>query len=220
MDLEGLIGEFRRRTDDAVAPYLTSDETLAKLATEAEREACARARLLYDDALSYDVAPGQHTLPLQPFVDVITHASFTATAGGRPREMDLLGMDWIREQCDWTTRSCSRPRVLAHVVTTPAKVRLWPAPSVAGTLQLTVYRYPRFELEDSSDEPEIAEEHHLGLVDWMQFRVYDQKDSEQHDPDRASRALKAFTEKFGERPSASVQRRHRERRRCTTRGQS
>jgi len=220
MDLEGLITEFRRRTDDAVEPYLTSDADLAKLATEAEREACVRSRLLYDDELSYAVAPGQHTIPLQPFVDMITHATFTAAAGGRPVEMDLLGMDWIREQCDWSTRSCSRPRVLAHVVTTPAKARIWPTPSGAGTLVLTAYRYPRYELEDPSDEPEIAEEHHLGLVDWMLFRVYDQKDSEQYDPDRAGRALKLFTEKFGERDTASVQRRHRERRRCTTRGQN
>lgn len=218
MDLKKLIAEARRRSDDTEVPPFVSDEAYAPLASEAEREACIRARLLFDDSTAdvtqYAITAGSGLITLHESVDIITAAEFQPAAGGRRRELDLTGMDWIRGQCDWSTRTSSRPGYLAHISSHQA--RLWPTPSVAGTLYLSVYRLPLFELEALEDEPEIAAEEHAGLVDWMLYRVYTNKDGEQFDPARADAALAAFEERFGERNSADVRRRHRERRRVTT----
>lgn len=97
---------------------------------------------------------------------------------------------------------------------------LYPAPSGAGTLLSDVYRLPLYDIDDSfSDEPEIPAELHMGLVDWVLYRVYSTKDSELEDPARAQAALRDFTDRFGERRTGDAQRRHRERRRVTTRNQ-
>lgn len=219
MDLEQLIAEARRRSDDREEPPFVSDEDYAPLASEAEREACIRARLLFDDSTAevteYAITAGSGLVTLHSSIDVIAAAEFKPDAGGRRQPLELIGMDWIRDQCDWSSRTSSRPRFLAHVARHQA--RLWPTPALAGTLYLTVYRLPLSALEGPGDEPEIAEEEHVGLVDWMLYRVYSDKDGELFDSARADAALAAFEERFGERPSADVRRRHRERRRSVTR---
>ena len=49
------------------------------------------------------------------------------------------------------------------------------------------------------------------------YRAFQIKDREVEDVSRAALALRDFTLRFGERPTADVLRRHRERRRPTTR---
>lgn len=220
MNLQDLIGTYRQRADDAVAPYHVSDEDLARFASEAEREACVRGNLIYDD-LSPDlvtiaVLANTHTYDLDPLVTRIEAVNFVPTGTTRGRELDLTGMDDLRDYPDWQGRSCSRPMKAVHI-DTPHSLRIWPTPSVAGTAHLAVYRLPLFDLEDASDEPEIPSVHHDGLVSWMLYRAYSSKDSEQEDPARARDALAEFTSRFGERPSADTLRRQRERKRITTR---
>jgi hypothetical protein len=218
MTLDELRDEYRRRADDTVEPYKTSDPDLARFATEGEREACVRGSLIYDNdstLTTFDVVASQETVDVSAEIDRIDSATFTPSTGGLAQDMDLTGIDAIREFCDWQTRTCSRPYKLAHL--SRGKLRLWPTPSVAGTLQLAVYRYPLLAMEDAEDEPEIGVEHHDGLVDWMLYRGLQPKDGEEGDPQRAEQALADFTERFGERPDADTQRRRRERRRITTR---
>jgi hypothetical protein len=151
---------------------------------------------------------------LDPRIDRIIAATFTPTGSTSATELDLTGMDWLREQCDWATRSCSRPYKLVHL---RGEVRLWPTPSVAGTLQLAVYRLPLSPMEADEDTPEIDEQHHDGLVDWMVYKAYQTKDGEQGDRERSQDALALFEARFGPRDSADVRRRQNERRRVTTR---
>ncbi|NUS38247.1 MAG: hypothetical protein HOQ02_04390 [Lysobacter sp.] len=219
MDLQQLINEYRRRAGDTAVPPFVSDDDLAPIAAEAEQEACVRARLLYDDAspgvATYPITAGQAIVTLDASVDRITEASFLPASGGRRRELELTGLDYMQDQCDWTARTSSRPGYLAHYDV--SKARIWPTPSVAGTLYLSVYRMPLWPIEDLDDEPEIAATHHMGLVDWILYRVFSRVDMELYDPQRAELAIKEFTDRFGERPSADVRRRQRERRRVTTR---
>lgn len=215
-----LIIEARIRADDNVAPYLADDTAFARWATEAEREACIRARLLFDDSDRADVTTiavtaGQHTYPIDPLVGFVDAASFLPAGGVRSRDLELRGLDWIRDHHGWQSRTSSRPSALAD--NGRDQMRIWPTTSVDGTLRLAVYRYPLLAMEDPSDEPEIREEHHAGLVDWMMFRYWSQKDSENQDPERAAAAKADFVARFGERNTAEVMRRHRERRRVTTR---
>lgn len=218
MELGAIVAEFRRRADDRVELYQFPFEDLALFASEAEEEACVRARLLFDDTTAevtqYAVTANTPVIEISPLIDVITAASFTNASGGRPRNLDLKGLDWVHDQCDWQGRTSSRPGYLVHL---RKQVRIWPTPSMAGTLSLAVYRLPLYPMEEEDDEPEIDADLHMGLVDWMLYRAHTPKDGEQEDTQRAANALAAFEERFGERPAADVRRRHRERRRVTTR---
>ncbi|WP_339830009.1 hypothetical protein [uncultured Arenimonas sp.] len=218
MELEALFAEYRRQADDNASPQLTSNATLFDWVNEAEREAAIRASLLFDDTssfLSIAVVAGTHTYPLDARIHAIENASLQLTAGGRPTDLDLVGMDKIQSDCDWKTKT-GRPRYAVH--RERLGLRLWPTPSeyYAGTLSLEVYRYPFEKMIALDDEPEIPEEHHLGLVDWLLWRTFSQKDGEQYDPGRANDALGRFEQRFGERDSADVMRRKRERSRVTT----
>lgn len=218
MELAELRAAYRLRADDNASPPHVEDEDVARFASEGEREACIRARLIFDDTTAsvttYAIAAGQTIVPLHEAIDVIAAAYFQQQGSTRRKPVDLQGLDWIKSQADWATRTSSKPCALAHPNRTQA--RLWPAPTVAGTLYLEVYRLPLFALDDDDDEPEIDSDHHDGLVDWILYRAYSIKDSEMEDPKRASLALATFEERFGERPDADSRRRQRERRRVTT----
>ena len=216
MEAGDLIASFRQRADDAAEPYLYSDADLLRFASEAEREACLRARLLWDETtFTIPVLANTALYALDQLIDRIERATFTAASGGRPRDLDLAGADVLAESSEWQSQS-GRPECAVQKDRT---LRLWPTPGAtyAGALTLSVYRFPLSPMESTSDEPEIPLEHHDGLVDWMLFLAYTTKDSETNDPARAARHEALFAARFGERPSADVLRRHRERRRVTTR---
>lgn len=218
MILAALIALARERLDDELEPYLVSDASLAGWATEGEREACFRARLLFDDEPSdvtrIALVSGRGIYPLDQRVLYVVSAQIKWAAGGSPCRLLLKGLDWIREQSRWVD-SYGTPQALAD--DGRARVHVWPRPILLGDLQLTVYRAPMRPLVEPDDAPEIAGQHHEGLVDWMMYRALQIKDREIEDLSRAALALRDFTDRFGERPSADVQRRHRERRRTTTR---
>lgn len=219
MDASALVGLFRQRADDAVAPHLFATDWLLGVLSEAEKEACLRARLIWDESsafLSVPLVADQATYALDARIDRIDRVTFIPSGVGlRPRDLELTGVDAIAEQCQWH-QSSGRPELAARRGQT---LRVWPAPAAAypGVLRIACYRFPLDVMEDEGDEPEIPQEHHEGLVDWALYRAWSSKDSENDDPGRANAALAAFEQRFGQRPTADVLRRHRERRRVTTR---
>ena len=216
-EASALLAEYRRRADDRAEPYFMSDAQVLALLTEAEQEACQRSHPIFDcdtaEVVEYAVAAEQSSVALDPRVWRVDHAAFTPDGALRGARIELTGIDAIRDmQCGHSVIS-SRPSHAAH--SGRNTLTLYPAPSVAGTLHLDVYRLPLYDIEDTFDEPEIPAELHMGLVDWVLYRVYDTPDMELTDPQRAQRALADFTQRFGERRTGDAQRRHRERRRVT-----
>lgn len=218
-EASALLAEYRRRADDRAEPYFMSDAQVLALLTEAEQEACQRSHPIFDydtdDVVEYAVAAEQSSVALDPRVWRVDHAVFTPDGALRGCRIELTGIDAIRDMQDGRTVISSRPSHAAH--SGRSTLTLFPAPSVAGTLRLDVYRLPLYDIKAGTDEPEIPPELHMGLVDWVLYRVYSTKDSELYDLDRAAIALRDFTERFGERRNADAMRRHRERRRVTTR---
>lgn len=216
-----LLAEYRRRAKDAAEPPNVSDAQVFAFLTEAEQEACQRSHPIFDydtaDTCSYAVAADATSVALDPRVLRVDHATFTPTDSTRGYKVELTGIDMIREaqdaRCGVVTSS--RPVFAAH--SARSTLTLYPAPSNGGTLRLDVYRLPLNEIDDGSDEPEIPPELHMWLVDWVLYRVYDTPDMELTDPQRAAKALADFTDRFGERRDGDTQRKHRERRRVTTR---
>lgn len=218
-EASALLAEYRRRADDRAEPYFMSDAQVLALLTEAEQEACQRSHPIFDydtdEVVEYAVAAEQSSVALDPRVWRVDHATFTPDGALRGCRIELTGIDAIRDMQGGRTVISSRPSHAAH--SGRSTLTLYPAPSVAGTLRLDVYRLPLYDIEDTYDEPEIPAELHMGLVDWVLYRVYDTPDMELTDPQRAQRALADFTARFGERRTGDAQRRHRERRRVTTR---
>lgn len=215
MDASELEAAFRQRADDRVEPYLYSQEEVFRWASEAEVEACARARLIYDSTSSFLAIPivaEQSDYTLDARIDRIDSARFTPTGSGRSFPVELVGIDDIRSHHDWQNRR-GRPEQAARI---GRVLKLWPRPSEAGTLNLDAYRFPLFPMEDDSDEPEIPLEAQPDLVWWMLVLAYTTKDGETEDSPRVASSAALFAARFGERPSADVLRRHREKRRVTT----
>jgi hypothetical protein len=234
--VDDLVCTFRQRAGDNALPHLWHTSFLYQVASEAEREACVRARLIWDETSSFLTIPivaDQPIYALDQRIDRIERVTFFPTTG-RPWDLILAGIDRIEQQrgghlytgWDWHTgygndsdwqRRKGRPEYAVRLENT---LRLWPMPHGnygSGTIQIACYRYPLDAMETPVDEPEIPVENHDGLVDWMLYRAYSTKDQDDQDDQRALGALATFNARFGERPSADVLRRHREKRRVTTR---
>lgn len=212
MDLQALRARCRDWLDDAVEPYLVSDETLAKHLSEAEREASVRARLIRE-SLTIQTLPNIGVYTLDSKVFWVDWVSFAAS-GHHHRELELTGIDRI-QHAGLQFRAASRSKFAVHDQTRRT-ITMYPLPASAGTLELTVYRLPTFGMEEDDDEPEIHEVHHDGLPAWAVYRVSSDKDTELYDEAKASNALAEFVSRFGDRRTANAMQRHTERRRITT----
>lgn len=217
MKVKDLISEARVRSNDQSEPYLTTDANHITWAAQAEAEAAVRASLLFDDSSAFctlTLVADQDVYPLDSRIWRIDSVCVLPTGCTREKPVDLVGIDKLRQPGECGT-FLSRPLRAAHQ---GGKLRIWPKPTSAnlGTLSLRVYRLPLRALSTPEDKPEIDPIHHDGLVDWMLYRAYSQKDSEAYDPSRAGQALIDFTNRFGERPSAETLRQHNERRQHTT----
>ena len=216
MDGSELEAAFRQRADDTLEPYLYSQADVFRWATEAEIEACTRAKLIYDTTspfLSISVVAGQADYTLDARIDRIDDASFTPTGTPRKLGLRLEGADFIRSQSDWRNRT-GRPDIAAR---NRRVLTLWPTPTETGIVRLAVYRFPLYAIETGADEPEIPVEFHHDLVWWMLYLAYTSNDDEVQNSAEAMSAQSMFERRFGERPNADVLRRHREKRRVTTR---
>lgn len=217
MEAGELIAEARGRADDVGTEALYSDSTFLGWLSEAQEEAAVRARLFYDDSSRFTritLAAGRSTYPLDPRIFFVDAAHFIPVGAGRTRSLEVGGIDKLRERrvgvAD-TGRVCQVAQVNKTL-----RVSRTPTAEHLGTVQLAVYRLPLNRIEDAGDELEIPVEHQLGLVDWVIFRAFSQKDSEKEDPQRAAKAELDFERRFGPRRDADALRRHHERRQVTT----
>ena len=200
MTLEELTALYRAQSQDAEEPYFCSNELLAMYASEAQEEACRRGMLLRDAAsplCTVSYAPGDETIALDArIVQVIR-----AFVDGYP--VDVVGesqMDAFMPT--WHAQSTAiRPSKLVAGVTA-GRLHLWPIPSQAGQIKLHVLRLPLKRLVNDTDKPEIRQEAHPALVEWMMYRAYSRDDADMRDERQAAIYLQKFTAEFGSKPSA------------------
>jgi hypothetical protein len=202
---------------------LWADDDVRRWFNEAEREAAERARLLQDKltpaVTQIPLVIDQRTYLLHPSIFDVESVGLTQDTGKfgdlcltTEQELDYYASrhpnvrGWAREYYVY-----GEPKGNGQA---GMRIVLDRAPNLAdGMLTLNVYRYPLREMEDSDDEPEIARRHHDGLVDWVLYRAYSERDIEASAPNRAANHLAAFTDRFGVRRDANVMRKHRQQRR-------
>ena len=199
MTFGDLIDEFRFEAADDASPPFWPDEYLAKIASQAEQEACRRGALILDSSspfCSISFGSGDNLLKLDSRILEIRRARLSV-AGRRIYPITVAQLDRNNEQ--WESET-GEP--LAYVTDyQTGRVRLYPTPTTADEIQLTVRRLPLADLVADNDEPEIRPESHLGLVQWMLYRAYMRQDADTFNPTKAAAALAEFVREFGEKKS-------------------
>lgn len=228
LTLEELATLFRQDVDDLPGDTVTdvnwknndtgllwSNQEVARYANQAETEFCFR-QPIHD-----------HNTDL-----TITHVSVTgATQVGnlsnkilsikRAKWVDGTTADetpllkrtsgWMdRKHSDWDKESNAAVQGVPEFYITDMNsgvIFLYPIPVNSGVVHMTVDRLPSSPMlwpQRHQHTPEIHEEHHLCLLEYMKHLAYKKRDSETEDKNLAQDFLDAFTAMVGERPSARL----------------
>ncbi len=227
MELQELESGFRVITGDHGEPQLWASADVRRWFNEAEREAAERGRLLQDKTTA-----SVTRIALLPDVrEYLLH----------PKIFDVQGVGLTNDMGKYADLCLSTEGALDNYARRHPNYRGWGreyyiygepkgngaagmrivldrAPQLEdGFLTLNVYRYPLRDMEDSDDEPEIAQRHHDGLIDWVLYRAYSERDIEADAPQRAANHLATFTTRFGQRTDADTMRAQRQQRRPVVR---
>lgn len=215
MKVADFIDEFRSTVADHVEPPFWSSENIVRYLNEAVQEACERAKLIEDRATaavcSIAAQAGESTYSLHPSVFEIRRLTFNG------RRLDETSVEELDQDCPgWESRS-GQPRAFIFEQASgvqPAKVRLVPTPTAAGSIAMTVCRGALKPLSADIDQarPELPERFHERLMDWVLHRAYLKQDADTFDPNKAAQSYALFVQAFGERPDANVQRKRRDKR--------
>lgn len=199
MTLEELIALYRADSMDDPAGQLCSDELLTIYANEAQDEACRRGQLLRDSSSALCTvvfAAGDEAVSVDPRVVRVLRAFVEGREAAvvAVEAMDVSHPGW---QFDGAR---DRPCRLITGMTTD-KLHLWPVPSQAGTIRMTVQRLPLKPMRVDIDKPEIRPELHRALVAWMLYRAYSREDNDLYNDTKAAVHLAKFEAEFGRKAS-------------------
>ena len=207
MNLEQLIASFRVDADDLVEPFLFSDDWIAGWLTEAQSEAAIRGRLILEDAdpdvCQIAVTAGVASYELHRSVYEIADLRFMPTGASKSTPLALVTREWLDDKRPGWRDNC---KGLSFAIQSDHRLRIVGAPNTDGVLHLEAYRVPLKALANDTDKPELSEAHHRHLVYWALHRAFSRPDSETIDPQRADRALEAFTRYFGLAPDSDLRR--------------
>lgn len=204
MNLGDLIQEFRIEADDNQDPPLFSENEARTWANQGYKEVCRRTHELTDSTTTsicqITTVPGQAEYAIDPKVIFILRVANTSKSNRILPPVKFETMDMFEH--NWESRT-GEPK--AYVVgMNNRKITLTPTPTEAHVLKVSVARLPLVDLESPSDVPEIKEEYHQGIVNWMLYRGFSKKDAEVEDKELARAALRAFEEEFGTREQANA----------------
>jgi hypothetical protein len=202
MDLQTMIGFARMRCGDNNDPQRTSDDEWTMFANLVEKDAARRARLLVDAdtaaCCEYEVDANDTTVTLHASVLYPRRVMWEGRTTPLTR-LDVRDMDERRP--GWESDTAAEPEGYIPNRST-GKLRLYPIPTTAGTLNCTVVRLPLAELSDMEDEPELHARTHEALIDGMLELHYAKSDQDVHDARLAELHAAKFAREFGPPVSA------------------
>jgi len=194
-----------------------TDTSLFRKFTEAERQACNRANLIYDDStLAYariTLVSGTASYTIDPKVTVVENIIFDGDIVIKKtrEEMDRL-------QPTWRTDTGMTGKVIYAVITgNKLRFNYIPNATDAGLyVYLEIYRLPVDDLTNGSQEPEIPQEYHRDLIYWVLHESYKKQDTDTFDQEKSDYYLSRFNQIFGDPVSAKVRQHQFENPRSTT----
>lgn len=206
MNLGDLLLAARELVDDVGGFTHSSDGKLTRYYRNAVREAALRTRTLQDDsstACRITLVPDQARYQLDPAVLVVR----AAYVPGRSRALELVKatvLDRVAPGWAHEEQQSATPRYAVFDVGQKA-IHLWRPPAEAGVMHLRVWRLPfpeeEFDVTDLEAGVPLWLPDPESLKHWVAFEIYNEKDSELHDPARAQNHAAYFEAIFGPRPS-------------------
>ena len=188
--------------------YLHSDASLLRKFSEAEKQACSRADLIFDSTTSefsrITLVSGVSAYNFSSKIISIGDVVYTGKVLEK-RSRDGLDRDFPF----WRTDAGLTNFDISYCISGRSiQLNRIPADVEAGTyLYLEVYRLPSVSLQDLNQEFEIPEEHQRSLIYWVLHECYKKQDSDIFDQDKSDYYLARFTQEFG-RPISAIQRQH------------
>ena len=180
---------------------LWSFNELALFANEAVREVAIRTKCIRENTSALAVHSiaaadvGNPWIALDSRVLQIKRARWE----GKP-----IGLAWRHQldegQTDWESEQSDGEKYLVFD-SGAREFRLYPHPSVDGTLTLDVVREPISKMVEPNDVPEVPQKYLFGAINWMCHLAYQKMDSETANPQLADRFETVFERQFGGRLS-------------------
>jgi hypothetical protein len=206
MLLNDLIISAQNQADEVVSKpdLLWSLDEWTEYCNEAENEVCIRANLILDKTTALTaitVLSGVSIYAISELILIVRRAKMST--GTEPlvktsrRVLDATYPNWEAETGN----------VRSWFPDDSNKIGLYKIPTEGASLNLMVSRLPLVPMalaDKLTVSPELDEQYHQGLVDWMLHRAYSKQDSETLDLGKAKLHLTRFEKRFGERPSASI----------------
>jgi len=227
LTLEELATLFRQDVDDLPGDTVTdvnwkntdtgllwSNQEIVRYANQAVNEFCFRQPIL--DA---DLTPAITRIPvlastniytLSPKILSIRRVKLVETVSGDEFILTKRTTQWMDlNRAKWDLEAAPTEGTVEFYIedTDTHQIQLYLTPDAAGTLHMTVDRLPTVYMLWTNRHqiiPEIHEQHHLCLLDWMKYMAYKKRDSETEDKKLALEFLEAFTAMVGDRPSARL----------------
>jgi hypothetical protein len=206
MTLAELIAECRIASRDIAEPPLVCDESFTRWANEAVQQACERAPMLWDATSSFctvAVVANTASYTLDGVIRQIDDIRLRSTG----EALAQLSATALQQAFGnrWTTDT-GEPRCF---IRNDRVIRLYPIPSVADSIDMSVYRLPLSTeyMVTEDDTPAIPVRFHNDLIYWMLHRFYLVDDADiAPQRGKSSEYFSLFESKFGVRPSARLER--------------
>jgi len=183
--LTSLVTRFRNRLDDAVVPYLWSNDELTDYLNEIVNDLCRDIPILEDATTAavcqYAITAGVMVVTLHARITVLKKARLTS----QTRLLDLRTAQYMDAVYPgWESSAAGTPTILVTEGVGTGKVKLYPPSTVNETLNLTVYRLPVADLVWASDQavaPELPELYHDKLMNGILWKAYSKQDVDTYD---------------------------------------
>jgi len=191
--------------DDTIAQNLWDNSSLLRKFTEAERQACNRANLIYDDSTAayckITLANAVASYAFSDKITVIENIIFDGSLVQRKTkdEMDRLSPTWRTD-----SGMTGKP---VFAVVSGRSIRFSPLPDLSDAgkfVYLEVYRLPNLSITADTQTPEIPSEYHRDLLYWVLHECYKKQDADAHNQERSDYFLSRFNQIFGDPVSAKV----------------
>lgn len=175
--------------------FLWPDKALLRYISEAQRQACNRSDLLYDDeTFSFALIDGN---PSYKFDNRITRIEQVSLNSKTVQHLSKIQLQMSYP--NWRTDSGIGTNNAQYTVR-GYRMRMHPIPNAtdAGALvNIECYRLPLEGITSVDDELEIPEEYHRDLIWWVLYEAYSKQDADGYDKSRGKSYLADFNAAFG-----------------------
>lgn len=201
MNTSELYDEFRQRVRDVSKPYFWTDTEVFRYMNEAYRMFVRLTGGIPDvtsDEAKIQVTAGEKFADISPLVLRVMTAQL-ASNGNVVNVVNSTDTGALTSRSDYgQVRSLASDNVEGPVRfmvigLERTKVKLINVPVVNDTIEMEIYRLPLDKLTDKGQElPDVQEEHHIYLVDWMEHLAYLKHDADTFDPQASNAAEDRF----------------------------